>query len=277
MFRGKSEFVAFVMLLSGLMASGAGATPILLGNDFDGTLYDVDPTTGGVSNPRDTGIPWLCGIEFGADGTLYGLSADDYLYQIDPPTGVSVPIGHTGIDVTEGGLAFDVATSVMYGAQAFEDDLLYTINLTTGAAEVVGAVGTNDLSGLAFDGSGTLYGIDRIPLAYDSLITINKTNGSVETTTPIDLPTGVLLGMDFDPDSGELFIADGTGAPPFPPLPDGGVLYTVNTTSGALTPIGPTGLDLGLAGLVFTPEPTTLTLLALGGYAVTRRRGGRCR
>jgi hypothetical protein len=74
----------------------------------------------------------------------------------------------------------------------------------------------------------------------------------------LDTPLGDLAGMDFDPTSGALYVADGGS--------DGsrGSLYTVDPATGQVSTIGSTGLTYGLSGLVFVPEPASCSILLLG-------------
>ena len=71
--------------------------------------------------------------------------------------------------------------------------------------------------------------------------------------------------MDIDPETGGFYVADGGGA-----ATDS--LYTLDPISGELSLIGPTGLDQGLSGIEFIPEPGTLTLLLLGALGMVRSR-----
>ena len=54
-------------------------------------------------------------------------------------------------------------------------------------------------------------------------------------------------------------------------------MYTLDTLTGELTEVGSLGLDTGLAGLAFVPEPATALLLGLAAVmgAARRRRPAR--
>jgi len=252
-----------------VLISSVHATP-LWGSGFAGAggapLFDVDPATGQASNPRPTGIDRLVGIAFApgpAGGTLYGLSnstaaADpNSLFSIDPATGTSQLIGATGLtDITEGDLACDPTTGTLYGVWNLGQGRrqLFTVDTETGAASVVPGSLLGDPSGMAFDAGGTLFVIDT---SLQELSTVDKVTGQILTTVPLSEPLGSTAGMDVDPATGTFYIADGGS--------DGtDMLYTLHPSTGVLTEVGPLGVDTGLAGLAFVPEPVTALLLAFG-------------
>ena len=97
------------------------------------------------------------------------------------------------------------------------------------------------------------------------LLTVNKTTGAALTNIALSAALGATAGMSFDPASGLLYVADGES---------GGTnhLYTLNTTNGILTDVGPTGATSGMSALAFVPEPAGMLLLILGTGAVRTRR-----
>jgi hypothetical protein len=255
----------------------------LLGNSFDGVLYDVNVATGAATNPRSvgTGADSLTGIAFSPNGTLYGLtsfvgSPANSLVSIDPVTGASTAIGFTGLAVSEGDLAFDPTSGLLYGIQSVpgNDRELFTINVATGAGTVIGTLGTlieDDFSAMTFAADGTLYMLGSgVPPGAARLLTVNKATAATISSVSLSLDLGFAAGMDFHPATGALYVADGG-------LNDGtDSLYTLNPATGALTLIGPTGLADGLAGLAFVvPEPTGVGLALAGvvGLAMRRRAG----
>jgi len=60
----------------------------------------------------------------------------------------------------------------------------------------------------------------------------------------VNIDLGFTGGMDFDPESGALFVADGGNL-------GTDTLYTLDPDTGVLSPIGPLGETFGLAGLEF--------------------------
>src|SRR5713226_8804372 len=100
-------------LMALLLPGGRASADILLGNSAEGTLYDVNTSTGAATNPRSTGINSLVGTAFRADGVLFGLTTfggtpnPNALFRIDPTTGASTLVGSTGLsNIFEGDLAF---------------------------------------------------------------------------------------------------------------------------------------------------------------------------
>ncbi len=247
-------------MLAGTEAAGAG----LIGNDYNGVLYDVNPSTGVLSNPRPTGLVNLCGIAYSANGTLYGFTnlpmnganPLGILYTINPATGASALVGNLGLaDILEGDLAFDPTTGRLYGIQGATPTTrtLFSINPATGVGADIGAVISgpsviDDLSAMAFDSAGDLYIVDVTP---STLLLVNKSTGTIIATISLSLKgLGSTAGMAFDPVSGIAYLATGSNGV----LPSTDSLYTVNVSTGALTLVGVlTGGTEGLAGLAFPP------------------------
>jgi DNA-binding beta-propeller fold protein YncE len=251
-------------------------------------LYNINTTTGAATNPRSTGLNSLVGIAFSPSGTtLYGLTGQGAtpgaLFTIDRTTGASSLIGSTGLaNIVEGDIAFDPTSGFLYGIQATGPALilrqLFTLNLTNGTGTIVGNIPSNDpgnnsdLSAMTFDSAGNLFVLDT-GLGHENLLRVNKATAGIITSTPLSVALGNVAGLAFDPDNGMFFAADGGG---------GGTrnLYTLNTSTGTLTLVGPTGTPDGLAGLTFgpsgpaaaIPEPSALALLGLGIAALAGRR-----
>jgi hypothetical protein len=274
-----------VLTIAALISMRAAQAQSLLGNSFDGVLYDVNVTTGAATNPRSTGtgIDSLTGITFAPNGTLYGLTSfvgtpANSLVTIDPLTGLSTSIGFTGLAIAEGDLAFDRASGVLYGMQHVPSNRqLFTMNIATGAGTVVGDLGgseTIEPSAMAFAPDGTLYILDTGSILGDGtklptrLLTVDKSTAATLTAVTLPVNLGFTAGMDFHPTTGALYVADGG-------LGDGtDSLYTVDPNTGAMMLVGPTGLVDGLAGLVFAiPEPSSAALASLAGLiALAMRR-----
>lgn len=97
---------------------------------------------------------------------------------------------------------------------------------------------------------------------------IDRLTGATLSQVTTNLALGSTAGMDFDPITGALYVADGD-------LNGTNNLYTLDVASGQFTLVGDTGLGGpfgGLAGLEFVPEPSALVLLLLGGGLGLRRR-----
>jgi streptogramin lyase len=260
---------AFVAALSLTTVVGS-ADAALLGADFqDGTLYDVNPATGAATNPRETGITGIVDIEAAADGSvLYGLDAfgaspRSALYRINPTTGASTLIGPSGMSIAEGDLALQPGTGNMFavGEISGKHNLL-RLNLSTGQATVVGSIPLGDLadpSALSFGGDNKLYLIDTNT---NALLTIDPSTGAVTASVNVSVALGEVAGMTLDRSNGKLYVTGETRR-----------LYTLNTGTGQLTDIGPTGLHTqGLAGLTYVPEPSSTAFIATCALALLRRR-----
>ena len=281
-----SSIRAAVYVLVFLLVSRGATAQSLLGNSFDGVLYDVNIATGVATNPRPTGagVESLTGITFAPNGTLYGLTSfvgtpANSLVTIDPVTGSTAQVGFTGLVIAEGDLAFDPTSGVLYGMQHVPlNRQLFTINVTTGVGTLVGSLGGSEEiepSAMTFGSDGTLYVLDTgidfgdRPDIPTRLLTIDKSTGATLTSVDLAIELGYTAGMDFDPLSGQLYVADGG-------VGEGtNSLYLVSPASGAMSLIGQTGVAVGLAGLAFQiPEPSSALMAGCGGligFAVRRK------
>ena len=199
---GSSTPTGFVDLYT-IDSGTAAATPVGTDNRFEtyipeieyggGVIYATDtesrvlhtisPSTGQISSSFPLRFPAggevLTALEF-VGATLYaGFTEeearereDTYLTAIDLATGDVSIIGATGIGSPLGGLAFDLASGVMFSITAGGSVAqLHTIDLVSGAATLVGPV-TVDGAGLGataleFGPDGVLYALPnrRDPLA----------------------------------------------------------------------------------------------------------------
>ncbi len=278
----RSLFFSFAAVMVLLATPAHGQT--LLGNGFDGVLYNVDFTTGNASNPRSTGTgdSSLTGIAISSNGTLYGLTTfvgnpANSLVTIDPVTGMSTTIGSTGLTtIAEGGLAFDPTNGTLFGIQNIPSNReLFTLDISTGSATVIGNLGgllDGDFSSMAFAPDGTLYILDTGQMSMSRLLTVDKSTAATISSVTLSMDLGFTSGMAFHPVTGTLYVADGG-------VGEGtDSLYTLDPLSGDLTLVGPTGLPDGLAGLAFViPEPNSAVLgCAAGMIALAVRRRSRC-
>jgi hypothetical protein len=265
-----SKVLATVALVMATLGLPAGSWAALIGvtvSNADAMLYDVDPLTGSASNPRPTQNS-LADITF-AGSALFGLTTltDNSLYRINPATGGPTLVGPTGLDsIIEGDLAYNAGTGTLYGLYQGTNVLgspkdLFTLNLSTGAGTVVGPVaGADDPSGMAFDSLGNLFVIDSTVNPFPNtnpsrLLRVNPATGAVLATIDLSRKLDAVLGMDYDPISNTMFVVDTN-------------LYTLNTATGLLTLLGPTGVGLmsGLAvvpAVVPAPEPPGIALFGL--------------
>jgi hypothetical protein len=227
-----------------------------LASDISGSLYTVNCLTGTAGDRRGTGLANLVGIAFSAARVLYGLTAftDNALYTIDPTSGATGRVGITGlIRITEGDIAFDPTSSTLYGLQevdAAAPNQLFTLDLATGLATIVGNVpyqgppgGYSDLSAMAFDSAGNLFALDT---QAGLLLLVDKGTAAVTRSVPLSGRLGRVAGMAFNAahlGAAAAVVDGGDGA--------GNQLYLLDTATGQLTTVGPTGVPGGLAGLTF--------------------------
>lgn len=269
--------LALGALTIGLPRAAAGEIE-LLGYSYDsnGSLWTIDQDTGAASGGIVTGEALIFGIAADADGSLFGLVGRlgplaNHLVRINPATGALSDIGHTGMDVFEGDLAFDPTTGDLYGIQHGPADLalyLFRIDKQTAQGTIVGALNPDrsaDFSAMAIDAAGNLYVLDT---RNERLLHVDKSNAAILSSVPISVPLGAGAGMAFHPATGALFVADG--------LADGtDTLYDADVATGSLAPIGPLGLNDGAQALTFIPEPGSAAAIALcGGLLWGRRRSG---
>jgi hypothetical protein len=138
----------------GVVTSGEGALTFrsdgigFLARSFGDSaiLWNFDMTNPG-SNFVGTLEFGIDGLDFNADGVLYGLSQTYYnLYIIDQSTAAPTLVGSTGLVSLNvlGGLTFS-SDGTLYAAL---NDALYTLDPATGAATLIGPIGFNNVSGL---------------------------------------------------------------------------------------------------------------------------------
>lgn len=251
-------------------------------SDANATLYRIDLETGLASALGV--IPYAVDDEiegFGSiDGVLYGVSeandGDGTLRTLLPAPG-GVPLATGTRSGTEAGAAGDPTSGVLYNINSDETAVgvlssLYSLNLGTGAATLIGTSGIF-ADGLAINSDGVAYASDfRLT---DSLYTVDLATGA------LTLVGGFNIG-DVDFDSGLAFDElDQLYA-----LTENGVIYTVNTGTGAASfeafvvdaagariPGDLEGLDI-LIEADEVPAPASIALLgvAVAGLGVARRR-----
>ncbi|MBE0565537.1 MAG: T9SS type A sorting domain-containing protein [Krumholzibacteria bacterium] len=170
-------------------------------------------------------------------GVLYatqGYDGSGLLVTIDTATGVATPVGNTRVAGIQG-LAISGATSLIQGVGApVNSDLgrLYTLDGNSGAVIKTGGV-PQCFQAMAYCGD-ELFGVALC--GRQRLYTIDPTTGE-SLSSPGLFPAGMLIvGLACDPTTGILYGAESfseTGAIN---------LHTINTTTGALTLVGPLGL-----------------------------------
>ena len=75
---------------------------------------------------------------------------------------------------------------------------LWLIDVTTQSASLIGDTGFDRLGGIAFDGSGTLYGVSGASAQQGTLMTINPANGTATVIGLLSDPNAAVDGLRFN-------------------------------------------------------------------------------
>jgi MYXO-CTERM domain-containing protein len=231
---------------------------------FDGIndIYTIDQTSGLATLLGSSGFraPFDLTSDWRPDSfTIYAPDSDtNQLLELDPSTGDGTVIGGFGTVTFMESLAFDATTGTLYGLTM--DDILYQIDTGTGNATLIGTVGFGSIFAIGFDLSGTLYGV-----AFDSSELITIDTGSGAGTAVASTTLQGVTDLAARPEDGVMYAVDTYSD----------AVYTMNLTTGEHTLVGAynSGVDF-MVGLAFSPipEPAALSLLALGGLLLARRR-----
>jgi Ca2+-binding RTX toxin-like protein len=240
-----------VSSLLGVATASAQTPELLYGADGAqgnlSNLYVINPATGAVSQtigPIGFAVTGLAidpatGALYGATSrsTSGGASNPGHIITINKTTGAGTLVGDEDTSPADQGAADITFTpdGTLYGWLEASADDLATINKTTGAATIVGNAGLSTAgSGLAADSSGTLYFAgdeDSGPLR-----TINRTTGAPTTVATMNGTTGDEVSALAFNEAGTLYgVVLNTS-----PTPATAGLITINKTTGAVTPVGPT-------------------------------------
>lgn len=141
-----------------------------------------------------------------ANGIWYGTVANSaatipyYFISLDPATGARTIIGDMG--VATNGLSYNPVNSTMYAVSATS---LYTVNMSTGVATMVGTANTGILMiNFAINSAGQAYAVDGTA---DVLGSVNLSTGAFTSIGSIGFNANYAQDMEFDRESGELFMA----------------------------------------------------------------------
>lgn len=252
----KTSSLPVILPLALLWCAQASAEQ-LYSTGADGTaLYTIDSNTGAGTLIGDFSFTGTYALALSPSGTLYGVSGGygaGTLDIVNPLTGASTHVGaSTGISDL---MALKFGPDGVLYAASWSTNMLYTMNPATGVATPVGSLGFSGIMDIAFDSSGQLYGLAQ------NLYKINKTTGAGTLFT--SLTDSSLMGLTID-SSGRFLATDYVSNSP---------LYQINTTTGALTSLGQTGISQPMALTEQSvPEPGSTALLGLAGLLTMGRR-----
>jgi DNA-binding beta-propeller fold protein YncE len=264
------------------LAATATHAQNLVSCDFGGNLRRMNTTTGAGTSLFSVGADGngMLGLTLGPGGDYYYLRTFNQpaggLWRINHSTGAATRLMDVFGSFGEGDLRYNPATSTMYVVGELSlGGRLARLDMTTGEITSLNGTTMGDPSGIAFSPAGDMYIYDTAHQGFQhnpAIKRINPANGQVLSTTMLTIggitatTLGDVGGIEFDP-SGTLHFVDGGQ--------NGAHLWTINTATGALTDIGPSGIVSGMTGLVFDPIPaptTSLTLAILALPALRRRR-----
>jgi len=234
-------------------------------------VYHIDPGTG-QATPTTTlaGGQWFSysGASF-LDGDLYASDVyhvGDYTVgTVDLDSGAYTCVGDQHGSWNWHGLASSDAEGIVWSIDLDDGGKLKSMT-ADGTYTVIGPTGI-DGRGLAYDDQqGILYATGGYgsPGA-TTLYTVDTTTGAATLVGSMGLDS-VLIGLAYD-EVNEILYANAVDT-----AGDNlGRLYTVDVASGATTLVGLNHAGQ-IDGLAWIPEPTGLSILALGGLATIGRR-----
>ena len=281
---GKRLFAAFTLVM-GLMlfaAPRAKAAVLYAVENQTGNLVQFDSSNPGtiLSSHAIIGVQGgeqIRGIDFGANGVLYGLGSSSRLYTINPNTGQATGVGGQFSTLLNGS-AFGM--DVGGGAVRVVSDLSQSLSIDpgTGVATVlppVNPAGTF-LTALAFRSStSTWFALDS---SANTLGVFNPVTSAYSTIGLIGFDVARFNGFDISSSTGIAWLVSGASSSDVQ-----GNLYRINLATGLATLVGLVGqvgdntLFSGLTEFV-APEPGSLALLFTGaGVCAFLRRNARRR
>lgn len=215
--------------------------------DYEYATFDV--TTPGTFNIIEPDPTWESYAgDFAGDGEFYIEDRNDYnLYKIDTTDGTRTLIGSVGILFHD--MAYDQTSDIMYALNATTGDI-HTLNIQNGANTIVGNTGVSLMIAIAIDGDGNLWGYS---VGDDNFYSINKSTGAATLIGPLGYNTNYAQSMDWDPISGNLFMAAYGGGLD-------GNLRIIDRNTGASTLVGSFNGGKEVTVLAF---PSTLPWLSV--------------
>ena len=270
-------------------ASAAPAVYVVNGYSQFGT---VDLSSGSFHVIGNANPDGQANLVWGNNNSLYSLTYTGNLETINPATGAATVIGATGLGIN----AFDLGgvNGKLY-ATDFSNNL-YSVNPGTGAATLMGATGMpfDPIPPFTINPDGTwelcdesLYGVGgKLYATYDSFA-IDPNTLAIKTVVAPNLywidpktglatligPTSLNLGASVEA-GGQFYAFQNviTGWSPFGPVGQS-ELYSLDLANGNTSFLGSVDPNAGpIFGAAPTPEPATLSMLAMGAIAAFARR-----
>ena len=226
-------------------------------NVYDGFAMDFNPqgtTLYGITFTSVVGAPH----NFGTINLATGVHTT-----IAPMTG-AVETKWADLMIAPNGDFFALAVS---GAPPAAVNRIYRVNPATGVATLQSTLNltAGTVIDTAIDANGVMYGND---FTRDILVRIDPITGATTDIGPTGVNAGFAQGMDFDFETNELYatiyVSGGVGQ-----------YSRFNLTTGAATSLfntTPWNAEMEMAINSPIPEPTTLSLAALGGIGLLARR-----
>lgn len=246
----KAALAGLVLSVSGFANAGIIYTTVS-GNGF-GT---IDTETGATTLIGNSGYSGTYGNAFDLDGSLFATITNNSLATVNMTTGVSTIIGAFGTGIYA--IDFDTYGN-LFGLGTNGD--LYQINKTNAAKTLIGNTGFNGAMDIAFDSLNNLYATTS-----GRLYTVDVNTGG--TLTNVGISSGsATMGLMFD-ENDVLWASTYSSSSNW---------YTVNTSTGLANLEYSNKLSFAHGGDIYVaasvPEPSTLTIFALGIMGLASRR-----
>ena len=282
----KAILIVCVVAVAGLAGISEATERVLFGIDVTGSyggdsrLIEIDPEAGtsavigpltyqGQNIETAEGLAWDETREQLYVGSSWlTTSYPGWLWTVDRESGALTPIGQAALPANphggaEGGYeALDFSPDgILYASTG---PSLYIVNPEDGAASLVGGFGGYFVEGMSFDDAGDLWGTAD-PTGFagaDTLVRIDLGTAAVTEIGRIVPSNDSLDGFDILDDGAFITVSGVTKT-----------LMSIDPATGSPSVIGTLDIE-GVLALQEVPEPATLSVLALGGLALVRRKRG---
>jgi hypothetical protein len=218
-------------------------------------FYELNQSTGSASLIGSTTVSMpfdLASDTRSGSPRIWAVDWDtNTLLTVNPSTGASTSLGPIGTSSKMRSLAFDATNATLFGVT--DDRTLYTIDPDTAVPTLRGVTGVSSgfLTALGCDLSGELFAVTSSP--GNQLFHIDSTTGAA--TLVANLSISGVTDLAARPEDGMMFACSNNPATEN--------LYTLNTSTGAMTLVGPYGGTIfNLLGLAFSPIPEPSSVLA---------------